>query len=156
MTLSDLPASAPATAAPSVKVGDVFMGPSKTLTDVHFTMFSAVTNDVHPIHYDVEYARKTQFGRPLAHGLLLNSLTALGATSAVSKIHGFVLIEQSSKFLTPAMTGDTLQPQLTVERVWQEGSRTLCRIQTQLTNQRGEKVLEGFHVYRVLDRAEAQ
>ena len=37
-------------------VGRRFVGPSKTLTDAHFLMFSAVSGDVHPIHYDVEYA----------------------------------------------------------------------------------------------------
>ena len=40
-----------------LKVGEVFEGPSKTLTDAHFLLFSGLTGDVHPIHYDVEYAR---------------------------------------------------------------------------------------------------
>lgn len=135
----------------AIKVGDVFLGPSKTLTDTHFTLFSAITNDMHPIHYDLEYARATQFGRPLAHGLLLNSLTALGATAAVGLIHGFVIVEQGSRFLAPAMVGDTLQPKLTIERIWRDGARIFCRIRTELTNQREETVLEGFHLYRVFD-----
>ena len=55
--------------------GERFEGPSKTLTDAHFLFFSALTGDVHPIHYDAEYAKSTRFGKPLAHGLLLSSLT---------------------------------------------------------------------------------
>ena len=51
--------------------GQVFTSPSKTLTDAHFLFFSGLTGDSHPIHYDVEYARTTRFGKPLAHGLLL-------------------------------------------------------------------------------------
>ena len=55
-----------------LKVGEMFEGPSKTLTDAHFLLFSGLTGDVHPIHYDVEYARQTRFGKPLgawpAHG----------------------------------------------------------------------------------------
>jgi len=131
-------------------VGDTFVTPSKTLTDAHFLFFSGLTGDAHPIHYDVEYARATRFGKPLAHGLLLASLTALGASSAMHRIDGFVFVEQGCRFVSPALVGDTITPRLTVEKIWQEGKRRFIRITTSLTNQRGETVLEGFHVYRML------
>jgi 3-hydroxybutyryl-CoA dehydratase len=134
-----------------ISEGEIFYGPSKTLTDAHFLMFSGVTGDVHPIHYDVEYARETRFGKPLAHGLLLASLTALGASSGRERCDGYVLIEQGCRFLHPAAVGDTVTPELLVERIWREGKRRMCRVKTTLTNQRGEILLEGFHVYRVLD-----
>ena len=108
---------------------------------------------LHPIHYDVEYAKGTRFGKPLAHGLLLASLTALGASPASSRIEGFAFIEQGSRFLRPVVVGDTIRPRLTVERVWQEGKRRFVRLATALINQRGETVLEGFHVYQVLPPA---
>jgi len=136
----------------SITEGEVFEGPSKTLTDAHFLMFSGVTGDVHPIHYDVEYAKGTRFGKPVAHGLLLTSLTALGATNARERIDGYVLIEQSARFVAPACVGDTVTPRLTVERAWTEAGRRFCRFKTTLSNQRGETLLEGFHVYRVLER----
>ena len=130
--------------------GDVFAGPSKTLTDAHFLLFSGITGDVHPIHYDVEYAKKTRFGRPLAHGLLLNSLTALGASTGRERLDGFTLIEQGCRFLKPAFVGDTVTPRQKLERLWHEGTNVFCRVQTKLLNQREEVLLEGFHVYRVL------
>ncbi|MEX2148284.1 MAG: MaoC/PaaZ C-terminal domain-containing protein [Candidatus Rokuibacteriota bacterium] len=131
-------------------VGDTFLTPSKTLTDAHFLFFSGLTGDAHPIHYDVEYARTTRFGKPLAHGLLLASMTALGASSAMHRIDGFVFVEQGCRFVSPALVGDTITPRLTVEKIWQEGKRRFIRIATSLTNQRGETLLEGFHVYRML------
>jgi acyl dehydratase len=133
--------------------GTVFTTPSKTLTDAHFLFFSGLTGDNHPIHYDVEYARATRFGKPLAHGLLLASLTALGASSAMHRIQGFVFVEQGSRFLRPVVVGDTISPRLTVERMWEEGGRRYVRFATALTNQRGETVLEGFHLYRVVGSA---
>ena len=139
----------PGSTAP-ITEGEVFEGPSKTLTDAHFLMFSGVTGDVHPSHYDVEYAKQTRFGKPLAHGLLLASLTALGASNARERIDGFVLIEQGSRFLKPACVGDTVTPRFTVERKWSEGKRRYCRFATALVNQRGETLLEGFHLYAVL------
>jgi 3-hydroxybutyryl-CoA dehydratase len=133
--------------------GAVFTTPSKTLTDAHFLFFAGLTGDNHPIHYDVEYARATRFGKPLAHGLLLASLTALGASSLAQRIQGLVFVEQGSRFLRPAVVGDTLTPRLTVEKVWEDGGRRCVRFLTSLMNQHGEKVLEGFHVYRLMASA---
>ena len=133
-----------------LKVGETFEGPSKTLTDAHFLLFSGLTGDVHPIHYDVEYARQTRFGKPLAHGLLMASMTALGASNARERIEGFVFVEQGCNFLKPAVVGDTIQPRFTVEKIWQDGERHYCRVKTAIINQRGETLLEGFHLYRVL------
>ena len=134
-----------------LREGEVFEGPSKTLTDAHFLFFSGVTGDVHPIHYDAEYAQGTRFGKPLAHGLLLASLTALGASTGRERCDGFVFVEQGCRFLRPAVVGDTVRPRLRVDRVWREGHRRFCRFETTLVNQRGETLLEGFHVYRVLE-----
>lgn len=135
-----------------VETGQVFTSPSKTLNDAHFLFFSGLTGDSHPIHYDVEYARSTRFGAPLAHGLLLAAMTALGASNASARIDGFVFIEQGSRFLKPVLVGDTIRPELTVEKVWQEGRRRFVRFATTLRNQRDEVVLEGFHVYQVVQR----
>lgn len=130
--------------------GDAFEGPSKTLTDAHFLFFSALTGDVHPIHYDVEYAKGNRFGKPLAHGLLLQSLTALGASNGRDRLEGFVFVEQGCRFLKPALVGDTIRPRQRIEKIWDEGGRKYCRVATSLLNQRDEVLLEGFHVYRVL------
>lgn len=133
--------------------GECFEGPSKTLTDAHFLFFSGLTGDVHPIHYDAEYAKETRFGKPLAHGLLLSALTALGASTARDRLEGFVFVEQGCRFLRPAVVGDTIRPRQQIERVWEENGKRYCRVSAWLLNQRGEVLLEGFHLYRVLDQA---
>jgi acyl dehydratase len=135
----------------SIKPGDAFEGPSKTITDAHFLFFSGITGDVHPIHYDIEYAKTKRFERPIAHGLFLASLTALGATPAGHQLEGFVMVEQGCNFAKPVMVGDTIRPKIVMERAWQDGKRRFCRFKTFLTNQRGETVLEGYHIYQVLD-----
>ncbi|MBN9474498.1 MAG: hypothetical protein ABS43_15320 [Bordetella sp. SCN 67-23] len=130
--------------------GEIFRCPSRTLTDAHFLLFSSVSCDVHPIHYDAEYAGRTRFGKPLVHGLLLASITALGSSSGQGKAHGFIFVEQGCRYLKPAAVGDTVHPSLTVERLWEEDQRTFCRLSTTVLNQHGEQLLEGFHLYRVL------
>lgn len=131
--------------------GETFEGPSKTLTDAHFLFFSALTGDTHPIHYDVEYSAGTRFGKPLAHGLLLAGLTALGASTGRDRLHGFVFVEQGCRYLKPAVIGDTIRPRQRIARVWEEGGRRFCRVETWLLNQRGETLVEGFHLYRILE-----
>ena len=139
----------------ALKPGDTIASPSKTLTDAHFLFFAGLTGDNHPIHYDVEYAAKTKFGKPLAHGLLLAAMTALGASAATDRIDGFVFVEYGCKFLKPVAVGDTIKPTLTVDPIWTEGKRRFIRLKATLTNQRGETVLDGFHVYQIMPHAPA-
>ncbi len=132
--------------------GETVRSPSKTLTDAHFLFFAGLTGDNHPIHYDVEYARTKLFGRPLAHGLLMASMTAAGASAFSSRMDGFIFIEQGCRFRKPAFVGDTITPCLTVERIWPESGLTYVRFATAIINQNNETVLEGFQLYAVKDK----
>ena len=135
----------------ALKEGEVFEGPSKTLTDAHFLFFSALTGDVHPIHYDVEYAKTTPIGKPIAHVLLLVSLTALGALKNRERLGTLLFLEQGSRLLEPAVIGDTVRPVTYLERIWRDDTGLLYRFRTTVVNQRGATLLDGFHVYRVLE-----
>ncbi|HEY7295206.1 MAG TPA: MaoC/PaaZ C-terminal domain-containing protein [Dehalococcoidia bacterium] len=136
------------------RVGEVFRAPSKTLTDAHFLFFSGLTGDSHPIHYDVEYAKGTRFGRPVAHGLLLVAMTALGAGELSQSFEESIVafVEQSSRFLAPAFVGDTLHPELEVVALEPRTTTGLVAFTSRILNQRGEVVLEGQHRYIVRKR----
>ena len=136
-------------------VGERFEAPSRTLTDAHFLFFAGLTGDNHPIHYDDEYARdKTPFGQRLAHGLLLASLTALGAGALAPHVHASMIafLEQRTRFRAPAFIGDTMYPVLEVSELIPKGERGVLKLRATITNQRGETVLEGEHVYLVRRR----
>jgi acyl dehydratase len=136
------------------KVGDRFDSPSKTLTDAHFMFFSGMTGDTHPIHYDDEYAKGTRFGRRLAHGLLLTSMTAVGASTLSPIIeHSIVaFLEQTTRFLAPAFVGDTIKPRHEVVELERKRSAGLLTLRVTLTNQRGETILDGRHKYLIAYR----
>src|SRR5687767_13737004 len=106
--------------------GETFEAPVPTLSPADFDSSSGITGDRHPIHHDLEYARTTRLGSPVAHELLLAALTALGASTANHRIDGFGLVDQGSRFLKPVVVGDTLRPRLVVERVWKEEARQFC------------------------------
>jgi len=70
----------PARTFEDLHVGEIFRAPSRTLTDAHASAFQAVSADNHPIHYDVEYARRHGHTAPVVHGLQVLAFTAPGAT----------------------------------------------------------------------------
>jgi acyl dehydratase len=139
------------------QIGDRFESPSKTLTDAHFLFFAGMTGDAHPIHYDDEHAKTTRFGRRLAHGLLLTSLTAVGASTLAPIIEDSVVafVEQATRFRAPAFIGDTLKPRHEVVALERKRSVGLLTLRVTLTNQRGETVLEGEHRYLIAYRPAA-
>lgn len=137
-----------------LKVGDEFKSPSKTITDAHYLMFSGLTGDNHPSHYDVEYCRQTRYGKPVAHGLLVASMGALGASSISHLYHGLIFVEQGCRFLKPVFVGDTIYPKHIVENIWKDGKREFIRFKVVINSQRGETVLDGFHVYLIDRRSE--
>ena len=134
------------------QVGDRFGSPAKTLTDAPFMFFAGMTGDAHPIHYDDEYARKTRFGRRLAHGLLLTSLTAVGASTLAPIIeHSIVaFVEQTTHFRVPVFIGDTIKPDHEVIALDRKRTAGLLTLRVTLTNQRGETVLEGQTVMKLI------
>ena len=136
------------------QVGETFQIPAKTMTDAHFLFFAGMTGDNHPIHYDDEYAKTTRFGKRVAHGLLLTALTAVGASTLSSLLEGSIVafVEQSARFLTPVLIGDTVTPELEVSEVIPKTDVGLLRLTTRVKNQRGETVLEGMHAYLIKKR----
>jgi 3-hydroxybutyryl-CoA dehydratase len=136
------------------KVGDRFESPSRTLTDAHFLFFAGMTGDAHPLHYDDEYAKATRYGRRLAHGLLLTSMTAVGASTLAPIIEASIIafVEQSTRFRRPVFVGDTLKPRHEVAGLERKRSAGLLTLRVTLENQRGETVLEGEHRYLIAYR----
>ena len=138
-------------------LGDRFKSPGRTLTDAHFLFFAGLTGDDHPLHYDDEYAKKTRFGKRLAHGLLLTSLTAVGASTLSTIIEESIVafVEQTTRFRAPAFIGDTLYPEHEIVGLERKRSAGLLTLRVALKNQRGETVLEGEHRYLIAYRPAA-
>ena len=138
-------------------LGERFRSPGRTLGDAHFLLFAGLTGDNHPIHYDVEYGKKTRFGGRLAHGLLLASLTAVGASTLAPLIEDSIVafVEQTTRFRAPALIGDTIYPEHEVVALERKRSAGLLTLRVALKNQRGELVLEGEHLYLIAYRPAA-
>ena len=129
--------------------GEVFLSVPHRLTDKHFAAFAEMTGDAHPLHYDPDYARAKGWDAPLAHGLLLFGLCALGAAPLSRELTDsmIAMLANEARYKRPAFVGDTVTPQFTVVAVEpKDDERGIVRLAITLHNQRGEVVLEGMHV----------
>jgi acyl dehydratase len=132
-----------------LRVGEVFRAPSRTLTDAHASAFQTVSADNHPIHYDVEYARRHGHSAPVVRGLQVFAFTAPGATLFPQYIGDvFVAFTSAScRFLKEVHAGDTLYPQLEIIKLTTQGETGIVTTQATVHNQRSELVLDGEHTY---------
>lgn len=137
--------------------GEIFYLPSRTMTDAIFAAFQLASGDNHPIHYDVEYCKRQGHPGFLAHGFQTLIQTAAGAGNFAHVIGeamvGFV--EQSSRFLKPVYSGDTLYPQLEIIELDSGRTTGLVVVQSTVHNQKGELCMEGIQKYVVQKRSPA-
>lgn len=131
--------------------GQSFPGARSTCTVKDFLDFARITGDAHPIHYDAEYAGRTRFGRPLAHGLLVAAYSALGATqlSTLLEESMVAMLQVGFSFRKPVFADDVLTSHFEVAEVLRDPAKDSGRIRftVTLTNQAGETVVEGSHLY---------
>jgi acyl dehydratase len=127
-----------------IEVGDSWTSPARTVTEADVVNFAGLTGDYTPLHIDHEYAKKSPYGRPIAHGLLGLSLMA-GLSSGHPNVHTAALIRVNDwKFLRPIFLGDTIHVVTEVmEKLVTGRKRGKVRWRRQLINQQGDVVQEG-------------
>lgn len=139
--------------------GQIFAGATRRITHEDVTAFAALTGDKHPIHYDDDYAKATQFGRPIVHGLHLMALTALGAAPLSEQLKDsmIAMLEQHATFRRPVFKDDIVRSEFEIESAEPRSDKDwgTLGIKVRLINQHGEIVLEGRHIYRLRCRAGA-
>lgn len=127
------------------EVGQVFDHPwRRTVTEYDNMLFSNLTMNVQPLHIDFEFAKTTEFGKPLVNSLFTLGLmigmtvndTTLGTTVAN-------LGMTDVRFPKPVFHGDTIRVRTTVKAKRDSASRPGQGIVTLLHkayNQRDEMV----------------
>lgn len=138
------------------KPGQVYPGQTRKVGEEAFGLFAKMTGDAHPIHYDKAYAQKTRFGERVAHGLLLMSITALGATPLSDRLEESMIafVEVDGKFLKAVLIGETIGTEFVVEetRATRAGGQGIVRFAVSAKNEKGEAVLAAHHTYLIKAR----
>lgn len=95
-------------AGADLQPGDVVAEREVVLDARAFEAFAELTGDDHPLHYDDDYARTHGLRAPIAHGLLLVAMTALGATALSPRLRDsmIAMLGTQARFIAPAFRGD--------------------------------------------------
>jgi len=80
---------------------------TKTITGEDIFKFADASGDHNPLHIDEEYARRSAFGRRIAHGILTAGIISTVLGSEIPGV-GTVFVELHIRFLKPVFMGDTV------------------------------------------------
>ena len=110
-------------------------------------LFTEITGDRNPLHYDAEAAARTRFGGIIVQGGvtsgLLNAVVAEDLPGP-----GSVFLRVAWEFLAPVRPGDEITAEVEVLEV--HATKPVARLRTTITRSDGTVVLDGdAHVYRV-------
>ena len=91
------------------EVGDVYEHrPGRTITESDNTWFTLLTMNQHPLHFDAEYAAKSEFEKPLVNSCLILSIVTGMSVSDVSQKAVANLGWDKIAMPAPVFVGDTL------------------------------------------------
>ena len=116
---------------------------TRTVTRRDIELFTEITGDRNPIHYDDELAGSSRFGGIVVQGgVTTGLLNALVAEQLPGP--GSVFLEVAWRFLAPVRPGDVITAEATVTSARED--KPVTTLATRITNQDGVVVLDGTAV----------
>lgn len=127
-------------------VGDIYEHrPGRTINEADNTWFTLLTMNTHPLHFDEEYAKHSEFGKPLvASPLTLAILVGMTVTDVSQKAIanlGWTDINMTA----PVFVGDTLYSETEVIDKRESKSRPtqgIVTVRTRGFNQNGKQICD--------------
>lgn len=127
-------------------LGDVYEHAlGRTVTTADNMYFTLMSQNTAPIHFDHEYARHTEFGRPLVVATFTLSLVAGQSVADISQNVVASLGWNNIAMKNPVFEGDTIRSRSTIVEIRESASRPhagIVTVHTEGYNQRGETVIE--------------
>jgi acyl dehydratase len=116
---------------------------TRTVQARDIELFTEITGDRNPVHYDETIAAQSRFGSIIVQGGvtsgLLNAVVAEDLPGP-----GSVFLETQWRFLAPVRPGDTITAE--VEVLAARDDKPITTLRTTITNQDGTVVLDGTAV----------
>ncbi len=138
------------------EVGDIYEHAlGRTITQADNVWFTCITMNTNPIHFDTEYASKTEFKRPLVNSCFTLALVT-GQSVTDLTINGVANLGWDSVTLPhPLFEGDTVYARSEVLETRVSKSRPkagIVRVKTSGRNQTGQTVIEFTRTFMVWKR----
>lgn len=113
---------------------------TKTVSETDVYLFAGISGDFNPVHVNEEFAKRTPFGKRIAHGALPQCLIAPVLGTKLPGL-GTIALEVNTRFKAPTFFGDTITATAEISEKIEEKKR--IRMKLLWTNQRGETVAVG-------------
>jgi acyl dehydratase len=125
------------------QLGDTVTSRTRTIAEADIVNFAGLSGDFHELHMSEEFARSGPFGRRIAHGALVFSISTgltiqMGASENIIAFYGV----DKLRFTNPTFIGDTIHvTKRVIELVPKDDARGVVAFETQVVNQRNEPVV---------------
>ena len=125
------------------QLGELLSTRSRTITESDIVAFAGLSGDFHELHMSEEYARRGPFGRRIAHGALIFSISTgltiqMGPSENILAFYGV----DKLRFIKPVFIGDTVRVQKRVlELAPKDEQRGVVAFETTVLNQHDVPVL---------------
>ena len=140
------------------EVGDIYRCRyGRTVTEADNVQFTLLTNNTNQIHFNNEYAKRTEFQRCLINSALTLAIVAGMGVADVSE-NGFALGWDQIALPNPLFAGDTLYSESEVLEKRESKSRPqwgIVKVRTRGIQQEGKIVIEYARSVMVYKRAYA-
>ena len=134
-------------------MGLVIRTGGRTVTEADVVAFAGLSGDFTRLHIDAEYCAGTPFRRPIAHGLLVQSIASgLGNQSGAFEGTLQALSDMLIHWRAPVFPGDTIRLELEVIRLDPEPKRRSGAVvfEARVKNQEDRVVCDGEWHTRIL------
>jgi len=113
---------------------------TRTISERDIELFTELTGDRNPLHYDAQAAERSRFkGIIVQGGITSGLLNAVVAEDLPGP--GSVFLHVDWSFTTPVRPGDAITAEVEVLEV--RADKPLTTLRTTITNQNGKTVLDG-------------
>ena len=136
-------------------VGDIYQHPlGRTVSEADNTWFSLLTMNTNQMHFNAEYAKRSEFQKPLVVSTLTVAIAVGQSVTDLTQNAFANLGWDDIKMTHPVFAGDTLYSESIVKEKRESSSRPhagIVTVRTRTLNQDGKEVcsfLRTFYVYK--------
>ncbi|MBK7597403.1 MAG: MaoC family dehydratase N-terminal domain-containing protein [Acidobacteria bacterium] len=110
---------------------------TRTITEADIVNFAGLSGDFHELHMSEEFARRGPFGRRIAHGALVFSISTgltiqMGDSESIIAFYGV----DKLRFTHPTFIGDTIRvTKVVIEKQAKDDKRGVVAFETRVINQ---------------------